>query len=108
VKKYSPKRAFSFGRRSTRSTTLASSPIPEPKVKCRPFISPVSTLRGSNSSAMRRRCSVASTTSLGMPSTRQKTLVEPPGRHVRGVSRPTRPFAASLTVPSPPKATTTS
>ena len=57
---------------------------------------------------MCRRCSVASTTSLGMPSVRAQTLVEPPGSAVSGVSVPARPLAASFTVPSPPKATTTS
>ena len=39
---------------------------------------------------------------------RAHTLVEPPGSAVSGVLVPTRPFAASFTVPSPPKATTTS
>ncbi len=57
---------------------------------------------------MRSRCSVASTTSSGMPSVRQKTFVAPPGRQVSGVFEPARPLAASFTVPSPPKATTTS
>ena len=57
---------------------------------------------------MRSRCSVASTTSLGIPSVRAQTLVEPPGSAVSGVSDPTSPLAASLTVPSPPNATTTS
>ena len=57
---------------------------------------------------MRSRCSVASTTSFGIPSVRAQTLVEPPGSAVSGVREPTRPLAASFTVPSPPKATTTS
>jgi hypothetical protein len=39
---------------------------------------------------------------------RQYTLVAPPGRQVRAVCDPASPFAASLTVPSPPNATTTS
>ncbi len=39
---------------------------------------------------------------------RQKTFVEPPGRHVIGVSEPASPFATSLKVPSPPNAQTTS
>jgi hypothetical protein len=39
---------------------------------------------------------------------RQYTFVAPPGRTVSSVSEPASPFAASLTVPSPPKATTTS
>ena len=51
---------------------------------------------------------MASTTSFGMPSVRAHTLVEPPGSAVSGVREPTRPLAASFTVPSPPKATTTS
>ena len=51
---------------------------------------------------------MASTTSFGMPSVRAHTLVEPPGSAVSGVFDPHSPFAASLTVPSPPKATTTS
>jgi hypothetical protein len=33
---------------------------------------------------------------------------EPPGSTLSGVSEPASPFAASFTVPSPPKATTTS
>ena len=59
-------------------------------------------------SASRSRCSVASMMSFGIPRIRQKTLDEPPGNVLSGVSEPTRPLAASLTVPSPPKATTTS
>ena len=51
---------------------------------------------------------MASTTSLGIPSILQKTLFEPPGRHVSGVEEPASPLAASFTVPSPPNATTTS
>ena len=51
---------------------------------------------------------MASTTSFGMPSVRAHTFVEPPGSAVSGVCEPTSPFAASFTVPSPPKATTTS
>ena len=58
-----------------------------------------------NSSAKHSRCSVASTTSA---SERHQALVEPPGRQVSGASDPAKPFAASFTVPSPPKATTTS
>ena len=49
-----------------------------------------------------------STSSPGMPSILPKTLADPPGRQVSGVEDPSRPLAASLTVPSPPKATTTS
>ena len=51
---------------------------------------------------------MASTTSVGMPIARWNTFVAPPGRQVSGVSEPASPFAASFTVPSPPKATTTS
>ena len=51
---------------------------------------------------------MASTTSLGMPSILQNTLLEPPGRTVSGVPVSARPLAASFTVPSPPNATTTS
>ncbi len=117
VKYQAPSRAFSRGRLSTFSTTLASRPIPDEKVKWRPDHSPSaercptrarSTRRGRQSSAMRSRCSVASTISPGMPSSLQNTLVAPPGRQVSGTSPPARPLAASLTVPSPPKATTTS
>ena len=82
--------------------------MPEENTKWRPFTRPRSTGRGLKSSAMRSRCSVASTTSFGMPSVRAQTLVDPPGRAVSGVSVPTSPFAASFTVPSPPNATTTS
>ena len=43
-----------------------------------------------------------------MPSIFANTFAEPMGRQVSGVGEPSRPLAASLTVPSPPKATTTS
>ena len=56
------------GLASTRSTTLASRPRPEAKVKQRPLTTPRSTLRGRQSSAIASRCSVASTRSPGMPS----------------------------------------
>jgi hypothetical protein len=46
--------------------------------------------------------------SFGMPSIRPKTLVEPPGSGTSGIADRARPLAASLSVPSPPKATTTS
>ncbi len=64
--------------------------------------------RTSQRSASPSRCSVASTISLGMPSIRHSTLVLPPGSGKIGVSEPIRPLTASLTVPSPPKVTTTS
>ena len=43
-----------------------------------------------------------------MPSIRANTLLDPPGRTVNGVDVPASPLTASLTVPSPPNATTTS
>ena len=49
------------------------------KVNPRPLTLGRSTRRGAHASARPSRCSVASTTSLGMPSMRQKTLVAPPG-----------------------------
>ena len=108
VKYHGPSRAFRRGWASTRSTTLASSPMPDANTKWRPLTMPVSIRRGSKPSAIRSRCSVASTTSFGMPSIRQKTFVAPPGRQVSGVSDPISPLAASFTVPSPPNETTTS
>ena len=51
---------------------------------------------------------MASTTSVGMPSIRQTTFVQPPGSIDSGTSEPARPFAASFRVPSPPNATTRS
>ena len=45
--------------------------LPGGATNARPFMRPRSTRRGSKSSAMRRMCSVASTTSSGMPSVRQ-------------------------------------
>ncbi|OJU84704.1 MAG: hypothetical protein BGO11_14520 [Solirubrobacterales bacterium 70-9] len=65
-------------------------------------------MRGSQLSANESRCSVASTTSLGMPRLRATTLAEPPGRIAIGISVPARPLATSFRVPSPPKETTTS
>ena len=108
AKNHGPKRAFSRGLRSTRLVTLASRPTPEENVKRRPLTTPTSTRRGRQSSAMRRTCSVASTRSAGMPRILLNTFADPPGRQVSAVSEPTSPFAASLTVPSPPNATTTS
>ena len=70
--------------------------MPDANTKWRPLTMPVSIRRGSKSSAIRSRCSVASTTSFGMPSIRQKTFVAPPGRQVSGVSDPIRPLAASF------------
>ena len=48
-------------------------------------------MRGCQSSASESRCSVASTTSLGIPSMRQTTLVEPPGRIASGSVRAGQP-----------------
>ena len=62
-------------------------------------------MRGAQRSARCSRCSVASTTSVGMPSSLATTLFEPPGRQVSAVRVPASPLAASLTVPSPPNAT---
>ena len=39
---------------------------------------------------------------------RQYTFVAPPGSGMSAVREPASPLATSLTVPSPPKATTTS
>jgi hypothetical protein len=44
----------------------------------------------------------------GIPRIFAKTLLDPPGRTVSGVGVPGQPLAISLTVPSPPNATTTS
>ena len=87
---------------------VASSPEPQQKTKRRPLAIPRSIWRGSKRSASPSRCSVASTTSLGIPSVRATTLVEPPGRMETGTSVPASPLATSFSVPSPPKATTRS
>ena len=108
VKYQGPTRAFIRGWASTRLTTVASRPIPQAKTKWRPLMRPRSMRRGRKSSAIPIRCSVASTTSLGIPSVRQTTLVDPPGSTEPGTSVPARPLATSFSVPSPPKATTMS
>src|SRR3954451_10108725 len=51
---------------------------------------------------------VASTGSFGNPSVRANTFVEPPGSVASAQSVPTRPLAASFSVPPPPSTTTTS
>ena len=81
VKYHSPTRALSRGLESTRLTTAASRPAPQANTKRRPLAMPRSMRRGRKSSASPSRCSVASTTSFGIPSVRQTTLVEPPGQH---------------------------
>ena len=43
-----------------------------------------------------------------MPTTFAKTFVAPPGSASSATSEPMRPLATSLTVPSPPRATTAS
>ena len=108
MKYHWPARAFILGWASTRLTTDASSPIPQAKTKWRPLIRPKSILRGLKSSAIAIRCSVASTTSLGIPRVRATTLVEPPGNTETGTSVPASPLATSFRVPSPPNATTMS
>ena len=45
---------------------------------------------------------------VGNPQRPATTLVEPPGSTETGTSVPASPFATSFSVPSPPKATTTS
>ena len=91
VKKYGPSLAFSRGFASTLSTTLASSPRPEENVNTRPLTTPRSTRLGLQSSAMASTCSVASTTSPGIPSIFPKTFAEPPGSGQSGVDEPQQP-----------------
>ncbi len=61
---------------------------------------PVSVLPGGSTNVVCR--------TLGIPSERQTTLVEPPGSTETGTSVPASPFATSFSVPSPPNATTMS
>ena len=50
----------------------------------------------------------AATGSLGIPMVRANTLVDPPGSTPIAAAVPAAPVATSLSVPSPPKPTTTS
>ena len=103
-----PAQRFSVAWRSTVATTAASNPTPVWKQKYRPFTLPRPT-RSTDSRLMASTTTwVAATGSLGRPIVRAKTLVDPPGSTARAVSLPARPLTASLRVPSPPRATTTS
>lgn len=78
-----------------------------------PAARPRPTVRSRSSRSASSRAPVASTASFGRPRARAKTLVEPPGTTARPGRRESgprcsRPFTTSLTVPSPPRATTMS
>ena len=103
--------------RSTSRTISASSPKPAQKVNHRSR-SPVTSLprpmrRSRPARSRSRTAPVASIGSAGRPKARANTFALPPGTTAsRGVSGPTpsrkRPDTHSLTVPSPPTATTRS
>jgi hypothetical protein len=106
VKYQGPRRAFRWGFESTRWTTLASRPRPEAKVKQRPLTTPRSTLCTRQSSPSQQVLGGVDQLP-GIPSILPNTLAEPREAGQWG-GEPINPLAASLTVPSPPKATTTS
>ena len=103
-----PSQRFSDARRSTAATTAASKPMPVWKQKKRPLTRPSPIGRMSPASMPPASRSTAATGSLGRPIVRANTFVEPPGSTPRAVSVPAMPVATSLSVPSPPKPTTTS
>src|SRR5438270_103617 len=87
---------------STRRTTSASKPTPQLNPNRRPFIRPSEMRRVLPAARASPRRRAASTGSRGRPSTRDRTLVPPPGRNPSG-TRPSAPFSASLKPPSPEK-----
>ena len=94
---------------STRSTTLASSPTPEEKVNQRSFTRPE--VHPARLEVVGHPQQVlGGVHHVGGDAQRAAEDVRGAARQDRsaGVSEPARPLAASFTVPSPPKASTTS
>src|SRR3954447_535427 len=99
---------LSAARRSTCFTTAASKPMPTWNRKYRPFTNPSPTRSMRWFDSPSSSTPVASIGSFGSPMVRANTLVDPPGRGASAVFVPARPLATSLSVPSPPRHTTTS
>ena len=109
-KKNTPNRRFISRCGSTSRVINASSPTPLHKTKTRGATLSLCTCPTSieRTSASTRRCAAVSRSPIGSPISFAHTFAVPTGKTPRAVSESTKPFATSLTVPSPPTAITAS